>query len=166
MLNPFNIIRIYYLILLSCLVSCYQITQNTTTVNGCWELKSWTATDSVGTVTYPYGEDAIGQLVYNKNGTMSLTLSANDRQTWGTFDHTAIDPQLVLNAFDKYFTYVADYHVDWQKGIVEHQIKACLFPDWVGKVQERHFEFKEDKLYLSAYNKFGRDHELVWVKSD
>ena len=158
--------RFTFGILVVTIIACNEHEHTQMPLEGLWELEEWTATDSSGTLSYPYGENAIGLLLYDKNGSMTLTLSASERPTWGTFDHTSIDPQMVLNAFDNYFTYVGEYKVDWSKGIVEHHIEACLFPDWVGKVQERHFELKENKLFLSAYNKFGRDHKLTWVRPD
>lgn len=146
------------------LVNCNVNENSDDSLIGSWSLEKWTSTNTEGEVIYPYGDEAIGQLIYLENHRMSLTLSANDRVHFGTFDHTAIDLQLVLDAFDNYFTYVGDYAIDWENHLVKHNIEACLFPDWVGKTQERHFELKGDTLYLKAYNKFGRDHALIWTK--
>lgn len=165
MTDMFSPFKISFLLLISCLFACQQEINDSDSLTGSWELISWTATSSEGEVEYPYGENAFGKLTYLRSGEMSLTLSARNRKQFGTYDHTTIDPQIVIDAFDDYFTYVGDYEIDWENGKVKHQIEACLFPDWEGKSQERHFELKDKKLYLKAYNKFGKDHVLTWARS-
>ncbi|MFP3948074.1 MAG: lipocalin-like domain-containing protein, partial [Longimicrobiales bacterium] len=41
---------------------------------GAWELKDWRVAEPSGEVTYPYGEDARGQIVYTDEGRMSAHL--------------------------------------------------------------------------------------------
>jgi hypothetical protein len=57
-----------------------------------------------------------------------------------------IDEKIV--AFDSYISYCGRYEIQQDKVI--HHIEASLFPDWTGGLQERFFEFENDKLSLST----------------
>jgi hypothetical protein len=62
---------------------------------GAWELVRWTSVSAAGAVTYPFGENAVGQVTYSEDGRMSAHLMRppidpadeppQHLSDWGTF---------------------------------------------------------------------------------
>ena len=53
---------------------------------GTWQLLSWKNVDEEGNITYPFGEDAIGYVLYSEDGYMSTTLMTANRPNFETHD--------------------------------------------------------------------------------
>ncbi|MFW9259890.1 lipocalin-like domain-containing protein [Nostoc sp. CALU 546] len=115
---------------------------------GTWQLVSWENRDSDGNVIYPYGQDAIGYIMYNADGYMSVNIMMANRSNFaseviltGTTEEQAVASQ-------SYLAYCGNYEIQSDKII--HYIATSLFPNWVGTVQERFFQFEGDRLVLST----------------
>lgn len=107
---------------------------------GAWELVSFTSTRD-GVVTYPYGDDAVGYLLYTPDGFVSAHLSSRRRQLWtspaltsGTVDERAA-------AMTTFRSYCGRARVLSPTRIVEHTLLQCSFPNRVGRTLRRRFEF-------------------------
>lgn len=115
---------------------------------GAWRLLSLEARTSTGDVSYPYGKDAAGCLLYSGEGYMSVSVMQAGRAGFTSTDDLQAPVEEKLAAFDTYSSYSGKYELRGQKVI--HHVAISLFPNWTGTEQERYFEFSEDRLTLSA----------------
>ncbi len=131
---------------------------------GSWELKKWTAELNDGTIIFPFGEDALGRISYESNGSMSVHLMKNNRLKFHSEDPLQAKPEEVIVAFNEFLSYCGTYKVYTNPNQVVHQIDISSFPNWTGQNQIRKFEFKEDKLILITDTIGSSKHKLVWQK--
>jgi hypothetical protein len=135
---------------------------------GEWRLVSWTATGSEGIVRHPYGEQAIGQLVYTATGQMSAQLMRSEFDTgaFAEMDGLTALRQIIGTAFGAYW---GTYVVDEDAQTVTHNVQGCISPEWVGTTRVRAFRFHDsDNLFLSARlpdaDDPGEMNELHWER--
>ena len=115
---------------------------------GTWRLISCENRDSDGQVSYPFGKDALGFLIYTDDGYMSATLMRANRPHFVVGDVLGGTQEEQAMATQTYLAYCSKYEIQDNKVI--HHVEASLFPNWVGIDQARFFEFKEGKLVLST----------------
>jgi hypothetical protein len=115
---------------------------------GAWRLLSLEARTSADGVGYPLGKDALGYLLYTREGYMSASIMQAGRANFASPDMLQTQIAEKLAAFDTYSSYSGRYEVLEQKVI--HRIEVSLFPNWSGKDQERFYEFSGDRLTLST----------------
>ena len=116
---------------------------------GAWHLVSWAEATGDGTKTYPYGEQARGQILYTPSGQMSAQLMrpGADLSRFAGLDGAAALRELGRTTF---FAYWGTYEVDADAETVTHHIEGCLVPSWVGTAQVRGYRFEnEDRLILT-----------------
>ena len=146
---------------------------------GAWKLLSWTVSEESKSVRKPYGENPKGYLVYTPQGVVSASLMAENRPVLGTSRPmmTAKIAQALqlmetdgkFNDFSKsyflsatrYMNYCGTYSVGAHK--VTHHVETALIPDWIGTDLVRSFEFKDDRLILSAQEQDVLD-QLIWKR--
>ena len=120
-----------------------------TTFIGTWTLISCELRHEDGTVSYPYGQDAKGQIVYSTDGYMSAILSGASRPNFiGTNDIRGGTKEEKAAAVDTYLSYAGRYEV--REDRVIHHVLYSLLPNWVGSSQERLFELNDGILTLST----------------
>lgn len=142
-------------------LSCSKNSENT--LVGTWQLTSWSAVaDSL--VKYPYGQDALGTLIYTKEGEVSLTLAYNNRDTLASVDRSTIDAESARKAYNTYFAYTGKYQLDLETKKVMHSIEISLLPNWQGTTQTRNYQLFKDSLVLSADAVLGKYHLLQWKR--
>ena len=115
---------------------------------GTWRLISWEAHSSDGKVTYPFGEDADGFIMYALDEHMSVVIFRAEREPFGTSDVLAGSEKQLAAAARSYISYAGRFEVQGER--VRHFVEASLFPDWVGSTQARLYEFEGDRLMLST----------------
>jgi len=114
---------------------------------GAWELVDWRTTDAAGTVRFPYGENAQGQVTYSPDGRMSA--------------HLMRPPENPADAPEQYLAYWGTFTVDAAARTVTHHVIGSDQRNWIGSDQVRVFEFVEsDRLILSL----GAN-RLTWVRA-
>jgi hypothetical protein len=91
---------------------------------GAWRLLSFEFRNKDGQVRYPFGEDAVGYIIYSEDGYLAIT---------------------IMSAF---FSYCGRYEVRGDRVI--HHLEVSLFPNWIGVDLERIFELEDNRLILSA----------------
>ncbi|GGX70275.1 hypothetical protein GCM10011309_20450 [Litorimonas cladophorae] len=135
---------------------------------GGWSLVDWRIEYSDGGVTRPFGEDAIGQILYAEDGHMSATVSRGDRQPIKQGNVRNASDGDKAHHFDSYFHYAGTWSISGKT--VLHNVKLSMNPNMVGTQQIRKAEFKgPNKLSLSAYeflkNGEQRHHILEWQRA-
>lgn len=117
---------------------------------GTWKLVSVEALSTNGEVTYSYGTDPIGMLMYDSDGNMSVMLMRRDRPKFASDDSQRGTPEEKKAAFESSMSYCGTYKIDEEKGTVTHHVEGSTFPNWTGTDQVRLFKFSNDQLLLST----------------
>lgn len=115
---------------------------------GTWRLESFELRKANGQVNYPFGLQPLGYIMYTRNGYMSVSFMSADRLRFASADPqggTAIEKASVMESF---ISYCGKYEV--KESTVLHHIEVSAFPNWIGEVQERSFEFEGSRLKLST----------------
>jgi len=113
---------------------------------GTWRLVSFELRSKDGQVRYPFGEDAVGYVMYSHDGYVSFTVMSANRPQFASADIAHGSSAEKAAAVDTYFSYCARYEVRGDRVI--HHLEVSLFPNWVGGDQERIFEFEGNRLIL------------------
>ena len=132
---------------------------------GSWQLESWTTGYSDrDELTYPFGEDPQGLLIYSADGWMSAAISRSGRAPFPPGQSPRQAPmEQQAAAYRSYFHYAGRYRIEG--GDVIHYVTLGLNPDFPGTEQLRHAELDGHTLALSGKDRVGevtRFHALVW----
>jgi len=136
---------------------------------GTWQLESWT----VGyadrdDLSYPYGDDPQGLLIYSKDGWMSASISRSGRAPLPEdVSYRKLPDALKAAAFSSYFHYAGRYQV--VDSDVIHYVTQSLNPNFPGTEQLRHAELDGQTLVLSGkdqVNDVTRFHSVVWHRAE
>jgi Lipocalin-like domain len=120
-------------------------------VLGTWELVSYTEVDNHGgPVTYPLGPDALGLIMYTGDGYMSAQIMRPDRPAFDRPETGGGTPEQAEAAASGYLAYSGPFTVDEVTGVLHHQPRVSLLPNWLNLTQLRHSTLDEDHLTLSA----------------
>ncbi len=117
---------------------------------GTWKLVSSEFRRSDGTIAYPYGEDALGLLIYTATGHMAVQLLRANRPVFAAGDPYQGTTEEIKAAFEGYIAYFGSYEVNDVEGIVTHHVHGASFPNWIGGDQQRFFELTGNQLILSS----------------
>ena len=117
---------------------------------GAWQLVLWTTHRADGTEIFPFGRDALGQILYSADGHMSCHLMMANRPPLGAPSIYDVDDATLGQAIRAYSGYFGRYSVDAQAAMVTHHVDGAWYPDWIGSTQPRHFRFEGDRLFLEA----------------
>jgi hypothetical protein len=103
--------------------------------------------NSDGTVEYPYGEDAIGYLVYLENDRVSWHIMAANRPPFSSPDLLGGTPEENARAFRTSNGYFGKYRIE--DNTIWYQIEVAQVPNMVGPGHS-YAEIKGDELYLTS----------------
>jgi hypothetical protein len=115
---------------------------------GTWRLLSCELRTADGGVTYPWGPDAIGYLIYTPDGHMAYQVAVADRAKFASSDLYAGTVEEKLAAAETFQSYCGTYELQGNK--VVHHVEVSSFPNWVGGDQVRFVELTGDHLSLSS----------------
>ena len=115
---------------------------------GTWKLISYEVRRPDGRVTYPWGQDLIGRLIYTEDGHVSVAMTRADRSRLAAKNFKDGSLEEKAAAADYYISYSGRYETQGSK--VTHHVEVSLFPNWMGKEQIRNFEFDGNRLFLST----------------
>jgi Lipocalin-like domain len=134
---------------------------------GAWALVSFEVRAANGAVTYPFGHDVRGYIMYNQDGYMSVAFMSAGRARCKSEDVRATSVEEKVSAMDSYLSYCGRYEVRGDK--VVHHIEVSLFPNWTGQDQERFYKFEGDQLTLSTapmpIGGMEQTAHLIWKRS-
>ena len=117
---------------------------------GTWKLVSSEFRQADGEVTYPLGRDAVGVIMYDVNGHVSVQIMRSNRPQFASGDQLNGTPAEIRSAFEGFVAYYGAYAVDEEQGTVTHHLKGSVFPNWVGADHTRFYEFSDSRLTLST----------------
>jgi hypothetical protein len=133
---------------------------------GTWKLVSWVMMTQDSRVSFPFGAQAVGRILYTQDGYMAATLMAANRPCLEvSLDELAFKPKYTraifrfMRAAWTYLSYSGSYDVVGDTVI--HHVEASLYPDWIGTDLVRTYAFAGDQLVLKAEDTPGVIHELV-----
>jgi hypothetical protein len=130
---------------------------------GTWRLIRWHIEEMNGSISYPLGEDAIGQLSYGSDGRMSAQLTRRSPAHLSNNDWRKVDAGEKARAWSDYFGYYGTYLIDEASRVVHHHIEGSWFPNLVGTTEARHYQFEGEQLVLDADTAWGKVH-IIWEK--
>jgi len=102
---------------------------------GVWRLVWWSARAADGSVTYPFGAQATGQIIYTAGGEMAVQIAAGGRANHPTEDPFGGTEAEQAAAFGSYLAYSGRFAIE--EDAVVHLVDQSLFPNWVGSIQRR-----------------------------
>jgi hypothetical protein len=117
---------------------------------GAWSLISSEFRRADGQISYPFGQDAMGLVMYDASGNVSAQLMRPDRPAFASGDAYRGTPEEIKAAFEGLLCYFGTYEVDEEKRAIIHHVKGAYLPNWIGTDQVRFFEISGDRLTLST----------------
>ena len=139
-------------------------------LGGTWKLVSCVGYWSDGRVTYPYGENPEGLLVYDSGGHFSGQIQGQGRPLFESGNLLKGAPEEIKAAFEGYVAYYGTYEVDEEAASLTHYVQGSLFPNWVGDTQTRYYSFEDGRLRLTTPPFVGKrnpvTHTLLWERAN
>ena len=117
---------------------------------GAWKLISFQIERSDGTVIYPFGEDAIGSIIYSESGRFSAQAMRRARPQFAAGDRMQGTPEEIKASYEGVVSYFGPYDFDPDAGTVTHNVEGSLFPNWEGQAQLRYFQLDGNRIRLST----------------
>ncbi len=130
---------------------------------GSWQLVSWQSIEVDGSVSFPLGENAVGQLMYDASGRMSAQLVRSDQDRFGSDDWREAKPEEMVAAWPSYFGYFGTFTIDVGHDAVTHHIESGWFPNLAGTEQVRYYRFENGQLVLDADTAWDKV-RIVWER--
>lgn len=119
---------------------------------GTWRLVSWQVIHADGRVECPFGQDAVGLLVYDSSGYMSGTMMRADRATFSrprsqAVEFDAGESAELAAAFNSFLSYAGRWDIG-EDGRVRHHVEVASIPGWAGITLVREVELEGEELTL------------------
>lgn len=115
---------------------------------GTWRLISWENRNASGHISYPLGKDAVGYIIYNRDGYMFVAIMRANRAKFAAGALLSGSIEEKAHAAGTYVSYCGRY--DFHGETVVHHVDLSLFPNWVGIDQERLVEVRGNRITLST----------------
>ena len=133
---------------------------------GTWRLISWENRDADGHISYPLGKDAVGYIMYNRDGYMFVAIMRPERAKFAAGDLLSGSTEEKAHAAGTYVSYCGRY--EFHGETVVHHVHLSLFPNWVGVEQERLVEVRGNRMTLSTrpilLGGVQRTAHLIWER--
>jgi hypothetical protein len=131
---------------------------------GSWLLVSWRRVNADGTVVFPFGENALGTLLYTDDGYMSAMMTAGNRPEIEGGDPLGGDPGARAAAYSTCLAYSGTWQRDGDT--VTHRLTESLYPNWSGTAQPRSIEDRDGQLVLRTPQDGpgAAVNELTWAR--
>lgn len=136
---------------------------------GAWRLKAFQIESSDGEISYPFGDNAQGLLLYSRCGIMSAQIMGLDRPLFASDDQQNGTVEEMESSFKNCISYFGTYELHDDEGYVIHHVENSLFPNWNQLPQKRFFELEGDSLRISTppvnWDSKQQVAVLVWERS-
>lgn len=129
---------------------------------GSWRLVSAEGHSSDGSITYDWGQEPLGRVMFDTAGHLSLHLVDPDRPNFESGDFLRPTVEELSKAFNGYFGYFGSYEVDTEKQTVIFHIKGAAYPNYIGSDQFRYYEITGDTLVLRTPPERAGGEDIVY----
>ncbi len=129
---------------------------------GTWKLVYSVEIDSAEKKHYPFGEDAIGYIIYNEFDRMSVQICRRERTKYHSSSFVAATAEELIHLPKDYIAYFGRYEINADEKIVRHHVEGHLFPNNVDTILDRKYHFYDDKMSLKPWD--GTNREILWEK--
>ena len=138
------------LILIAVSVSAYaqSSTPRPDVLIGSWRLISIEDHASDGSITYNYGREPLGLVMFGADGRLSLHLMRPDRREWDSGDFLRPTPDELSESMLGYFGYFGTYTADEASGTVTFHVEGAAYPNYIGTDQRRFYSIEGNRLTL------------------
>lgn len=119
-----------------------------TSLEGTWRLLAVEGRSEGRIISMPFGRHPVGQLVYLRDGRMTVMLMAAARAKFGSHGLGAGTALEKAAAFDSFLAYTGRY--ERLEDRVIHLPDVASIPDFVGVPEERFVSLEGDRLILST----------------
>jgi Lipocalin-like domain len=127
---------------------------------GAWRLVAFEEVRPDGEVVYPYGKDAVGLLIYDSSGRMSVQIMKRDRAPFLSTDWQSVPAEEIKKTIEGFTAFFGTYEVEEENRIVIHRVEGHVLPESVGKVLRRQFAFSGDVLTLKP----SPNRRVIWQR--
>jgi Lipocalin-like domain len=111
---------------------------------GTWKLKSLETRTTDGSVSYPYGRQVRGYVIFSPEGYFSATIMNANREKFPSQDMRGGSIEQKAEAADSCLCYAGPYETEKDKFRIK--VEVSLFPNWIGTTQERSFKIEGKTL--------------------
>jgi hypothetical protein len=101
-----------------------------------------------GRVTYPFGPDAIGYVMFSEDGFMSVSVMSANRPKFSSADIMRGSTEEKVKAAETYIAYCGKYEIQDREVTIHPEVS--FFPNWVGVDQIRIWDLVADRLTLTT----------------
>ena len=130
-------------------------------ITGTWRLLECYGKWSDGRISHPYGQEPTGLLMYDGHGSFSGQIAGSERPAFLRGNLLKGTAEEIKTAFEGYIAYYGTYEVDEANNQVTHHVESSLFPNWIGDIQTRNYEFEGEKLRLNTQPITGAKADLT-----
>jgi hypothetical protein len=117
---------------------------------GSWQLVAYERRTAAGEITLPLGPNPMGRLIYAADGRMAVQIMDPRRPSFRSNDFLRGEPDEIEQAFEGYFAYFGTYTTDVEACTVTHHVVGALYPNYVGRNEQRFFSLGVDRLTLKT----------------
>jgi Lipocalin-like domain len=122
---------------------------------GAWRLVHSVEYGPDGAPHYPFGQNAVGCIIYSESGVMAVQITRRERSE---------DAERLPGGASENLAYFGRYEVDTEKQLVRHFLEGQLHPGRHPDILERKYTFYDDKLSLRPWND-GTNREILWQRT-
>ncbi len=88
--------------------------------------------------------------MYDGHGSFSGQIAGSERPSFQSGNLLKGTAEEIKAAFEGYIAYYGTYEVDEADNQVTHHVENSWFPNWIGDVQTRNYEFEGERLRLNT----------------
>jgi hypothetical protein len=120
---------------------------------GCWMMvEAWDMNDpGKPGRSHPWGNPPLGYWVYDRSGNVSVQISVNPPLSnlganWWTATPPSVDEMAA--SFNNYMAYFGTYTVDYDNGVVTHNVTTDVLRQYTDGAQARPLKIVDDELLM------------------
>jgi hypothetical protein len=127
---------------------------------GAWRVVSVEDRQPDGSLSYPYGEQPAGLLLYDETGRMSVQIMRRDRQYLSSDDWANVSAEEIKSAVEGFTAFFGTYEINEAEAIIIHRVEGHVLPNSVGKELKRRYEFSGNQLILKP----SATRSVIWER--